>query len=91
MGPQAAVLGGGSKPAARAAISARRNVLFLGPSGAGKSHLGVKALKNGFAFTHFVLDDLMHAQVLISSDTSERFYGSRFNQEVVRRPRAASN
>jgi DNA replication protein DnaC len=41
------------------------NVLFLGPPGVGKSHLavalGVKAIKNGFSTTHFVLDDLMHA------------------------------
>jgi DNA replication protein DnaC len=43
----------------------RENVLFLGPPGVGKSHLavalGVKAVKNGFSVTHFVLDDLMHA------------------------------
>ena len=42
----------------------RENVLFLGPPGVGKSHLavalGVKAVKNGFSTTHFVLDDLMH-------------------------------
>lgn len=42
----------------------RENVLFLGPPGVGKSHLaialGVKAIKNGFSTTHFVLDDLMH-------------------------------
>lgn len=42
----------------------RENVLFLGPPGVGKSHLavalGVKAVKNGFSVTHFVLDDLMH-------------------------------
>lgn len=42
----------------------RENVLFLGPPGVGKSHLaialGVKAVKNGFSATHFVLDDLMH-------------------------------
>jgi DNA replication protein DnaC len=42
----------------------RTNVLFLGPPGVGKSHLavalGVKAIKNGFSVTHFVLDDLMH-------------------------------
>jgi len=42
----------------------RDNVLFLGPPGVGKSHLavalGVKAVKNGFSTTHFVLDDLMH-------------------------------
>ena len=41
------------------------NVLFLGPPGVGKSHLatalGVKAVKNGFSVTHFLLDDLMHA------------------------------
>lgn len=41
------------------------NVLFLGPPGVGKSHLatalGVKAIKNGFSVTHFLLDDLMHA------------------------------
>ena len=40
------------------------NVLFMGPPGVGKSHLavalGVKAIKNGFSTTHFVLDDLMH-------------------------------
>jgi DNA replication protein DnaC len=46
-------------------IRARENVLFLGPPGVGKSHLavalGVKAIKNGFSTTHFVLDDLMHA------------------------------
>jgi DNA replication protein DnaC len=45
-------------------IRARENVLFLGPPGVGKSHLGVslgvKAVKNGFSTTHFVLDDLMH-------------------------------
>lgn len=43
----------------------KTNVLFLGPPGVGKSHLatalGVKAIKNGFSVTHFVLDDLMHA------------------------------
>jgi DNA replication protein DnaC len=42
----------------------RENVLFLGPPGVGKSHLavalGVKAVKNGFSTTHFVLDDLIH-------------------------------
>jgi DNA replication protein DnaC len=46
-------------------VRARQNVLFLGPPGVGKSHLavalGVKAIKNGFSTTHFVLDDLMHA------------------------------
>jgi DNA replication protein DnaC len=46
-------------------VRARENVLFLGPPGVGKSHLavslGVKAIKNGFSTTHFVLDDLMHA------------------------------
>jgi DNA replication protein DnaC len=46
-------------------VRARENVLFLGPPGVGKSHLavslGVKAIKNGFSVTHFVLDDLMHA------------------------------
>ncbi|RMF05940.1 MAG: AAA family ATPase [Alphaproteobacteria bacterium] len=40
------------------------NVLFMGPPGVGKSHLavalGVKAIKNGFSATHYVLDDLMH-------------------------------
>jgi DNA replication protein DnaC len=45
-------------------IRQRENVLFLGPPGVGKSHLGValgvKAIKNGFSTTHFVLDDLMH-------------------------------
>lgn len=45
-------------------IRARENVLFLGPPGVGKSHLavslGVKAIKNGFSTTHFVLDELMH-------------------------------
>ena len=45
-------------------LRARENVLFLGPPGVGKSHLsialGVKAVKNGFSTTHFVLDDLMH-------------------------------
>ncbi len=43
----------------------RENVLFLGPPGVGKSDLaaalGVKAIKNGFSVTHFLLDDLMHA------------------------------
>ena len=46
-------------------VRARENILFLGPPGVGKSHLaislGVKAVKNGFSVTHFVLDDLMHA------------------------------
>lgn len=46
-------------------VRSRENVLFLGPPGVGKSHLavalGVKAVKNGFSVTHFVLDDLMHA------------------------------
>lgn len=46
-------------------VRARENALFLGPPGVGKSHLavalGVKAIKNGFSVTHFVLDDLMHA------------------------------
>lgn len=45
-------------------LRARDNVLFLGPPGVGKSHLavalGVKAIKNGFSTTHFLLDDLMH-------------------------------
>ncbi|MEZ4423048.1 MAG: IS21-like element helper ATPase IstB [Gemmatimonadota bacterium] len=45
-------------------LRAKDNVLFLGPPGVGKSHLavalGVKAVKNGFSTTHFVLDDLMH-------------------------------
>jgi DNA replication protein DnaC len=45
-------------------IRDRTNVLFLGPPGVGKSHLGtalgVKAIRNGFSVTHFVLDDLMH-------------------------------
>jgi DNA replication protein DnaC len=45
-------------------IREKTNVLFLGPPGVGKSHLaaalGVKAIKNGFSVTHFVLDDLMH-------------------------------
>jgi DNA replication protein DnaC len=40
------------------------NVLFMGPPGVGKSHLAValavKAIKNGFSATHFLLDDLMH-------------------------------
>jgi DNA replication protein DnaC len=42
----------------------KTNVLFLGPPGVGKSHLaaalGVKAIKNGFSVSHYVLDDLMH-------------------------------
>jgi DNA replication protein DnaC len=46
-------------------IREKTNVLFLGPPGVGKSHLaaalGVKAIKNGFSVTHFVLDDLRHA------------------------------
>jgi DNA replication protein DnaC len=46
-------------------IRAWENVLFLGPPGVGNSHLavalGVKAIKNGFSTTHFVLEDLMHA------------------------------
>jgi DNA replication protein DnaC len=45
-------------------IREKTNVLFLGPPGVGKSHLasalGVKAIKNGFSVTHFLLDDLMH-------------------------------
>ncbi len=44
-------------------VRATENVLFMRPPGVGKSHLaivlGVKAI-NGFATTHFVLDDLMH-------------------------------
>ena len=40
------------------------NVLFMGPPGVGKSHLavalGVKAIKNGFSATHYLLDDLMY-------------------------------
>ena len=40
------------------------NVLFMGPPGVGKSHfavaLGVKAIKNGFSTTHFLLDYRMH-------------------------------
>ncbi len=36
----------------------------MDPPGVGKSHLavalGVKAIKNGFSTTHFLLDDLMH-------------------------------
>jgi DNA replication protein DnaC len=43
----------------------KENVLFLGPPGVGKSHLavslGVKAVKNGFSVSHFILDELMHA------------------------------
>lgn len=46
-------------------VREKQNVLFLGPPGVGKSHLacglGVKAIKNGFSVTHFVLDDLLHA------------------------------
>lgn len=46
-------------------VREKNNVLFLGPPGVGKSHLsaalGVKAIKNGFSVTHFLLDDLMHA------------------------------
>ncbi len=45
-------------------VREKQNVLFLGPPGVGKSHLacglGVKAIKNGFSVTHFVLDDLLH-------------------------------
>ena len=45
-------------------IRQRDNVLFMGPPGVGKSHLAValavKAIKNGFSATHFLLDDLMH-------------------------------
>mgnify|MGYP001552491500 CR=1 FL=1 len=45
-------------------IREKTNVLFLGPPGVGKSHLatalGVKAIKNGFSVSHFVLDELMH-------------------------------
>ncbi|HKV50113.1 MAG TPA: IS21-like element helper ATPase IstB [Gemmatimonadaceae bacterium] len=45
-------------------IREKTNVLFLGPPGVGESHLatalGVKAIKNGFSVSHFVLDDLMH-------------------------------
>jgi len=45
-------------------VRASENVLFMGPPGVGKSHLavalGVRAIKNGFSTTHFVLDDLMH-------------------------------
>ncbi len=45
-------------------IREKTNVLFLGPPGVGKSHLatalGVKAIKNGFSVSHFVLNDLMH-------------------------------
>jgi DNA replication protein DnaC len=41
-------------------IRQRENVLFLGPPGVGKRHLavalGVKAVKNGFSTTHFMLD-----------------------------------
>jgi len=45
-------------------VRERENVLFMGPPGVGKSHLavalGVKAIKNGFGATHYLLDDLMH-------------------------------
>jgi len=45
-------------------IREKTNVLLLGPPGVGKSHLatalGVKAIKNVFSVSHFVLDDLMH-------------------------------
>jgi DNA replication protein DnaC len=46
-------------------VSEGRSAILSGPSGVGKSHLaaalGVKAIKNGFSVSHFVLDDLMHA------------------------------
>jgi DNA replication protein DnaC len=48
-----------------ASVRARENVLFLGPPRLGKSHfavsLGMKAIKNAFSVTLFMLDDLMHA------------------------------
>ena len=45
-------------------VRQKENVLFMGPPGVGKSHLAValavKAIKNGFSATHFLLDDLMY-------------------------------
>ena len=56
--------GGGTKDQFHESGADLANVLFMGPPGVGKNHLavalGVKAIKNGFSTTHFLLDDLMH-------------------------------
>jgi DNA replication protein DnaC len=68
-------------------IRARENVLFLGPPGVGKSHLavalGVKAIKNGFSTTHFVLDDLMHALKSDAAVPPARLKAKRYLNSAV--------
>lgn len=63
-------------------LRARENVLFMGPPGVGKSHLavslGVKAVKNGFSVTHFVLDDLMHALAADAAIPPRRLKAKRY-------------
>ena len=61
------------------------NVLFMGPPGVGKSHLavalGVKAIKNGFSTTHFVLDDLMHVLQGRRGDPASQAQGQALPQQ----------
>ena len=54
----------------------------MGPPGVGKSHLavalGVKAIKNGFNTTHFVLDDLMHVLNVDAAIAPRRLKAKRY-------------
>ena len=58
------------------------NVLFMGPPGVGKSHLavalGVKAIKNGFSTTHFMLDDLMNVLKADAATPLRRLKAKRY-------------
>ncbi len=68
-------------------VRSRENVLFLGPPGVGKSHLavslGVKAVKNGFSVTHFVLDDLMHVLKGDAAIPPARLKAKRYNNSAL--------
>jgi DNA replication protein DnaC len=63
-------------------VREKTNVLFLGPPGVGKSHLaaalGVKAIKNGFSVSHFVLDDLMHTLRADAAIPPQRLRAKRY-------------